>query len=174
VEDRGAQFVSRDEFIGALQRVEDSFGAAVKGLGEKIDSLSERRGSAARQVWLGVAGMFLILISFGGAIVTFAIKGAVEPLLQSQSSIIEATTRDHETMEEAIKEAAYLQGQFDLVKPMVLADVRVEHGGGRDAALNQARIEQIDQRLGQLWQLQETLDLKIQRLDRLQAAQPEE
>lgn len=169
--DRQERFVTRDEFVHFEERIE----GRLSEISEKLD----RRGSSARQIWLGVGSILVTVMGLGAALVAFALRASVAPvevrvegvadLLVAQEVRLQGQL-DHVSplVDSNTKTVTELRARLEIVQELLFRDVRIDHGGG-GGGLTEARIEQTMGRQGELWQLLETLRLQINDLSERQA-----
>ena len=169
------QYVTRQELSNTLSSVEeridkrlDVLGTSIADLGKKLD----HRGLLARNTWLQFGAILLGSLSMAGALVAFALNGAVAPLHSTNQAQVELNARmnarmgDLDDKEDSTREdLEYARGRQSIFETLLMQDLSLRSESD-DGGVNEARLEQLMGRSTELWQLLETVKLQINNIDK--------
>ena len=166
-------YVERGEFLRSIELIENRMEVRFSEISEKLD----RRITGSRQVWLGVASILVTFLGMGAALVAFSLDAAVSPVevetAAVQQRLVDAKTSIQQSIDQlpSRSDVTAVRAEMDLIKTLIVRDIRIDHQGGGGEAAAAVRFETLMEEQSKLWQLIETLDLKIQRLEREGASQ---
>ena len=149
--------------------LERRLNARLKG----IDERQNRQRGGRLQIWVGVAAIMLSGITWSWTNLQSSMNAVVKPVqvrldgLEKSDGKSEARAESHiHELEEQIREMSRSVARVGLMEQMLMADMTLDHGAGRGDGLAAARIEAVQQRQTELWQLVETARMEINAMSR--------
>lgn len=145
--------VNRDD----LDRYEKRFEAGLTRIGFKLDDQAKQ--SAATVRW--ALGLGITLAALGGGLFKVAQTAAIEPISRDLANAAQVVLRHEELIRDARERQVATAARTEFLAELLIADIRIDHGGGEGGSLTAAKLGQVEQRQTELWQLVETLRLQV-------------